>query len=127
MPTHPFRTAVEAWDHDAIDALLAEDVTFRSPVVHGPSSGRETVGALLRVVATVFEDFRYERGIGDDGPGDHVLVFHARVGDREVQGIDLLHTREDGLVDELTVMVRPMSGAVALAEAMKARLAAAGG
>jgi hypothetical protein len=46
------------------------------------------------------------------------------VGDREIEGIDLLHTGADGLVDELTVMVRPLSGAMALAEVMRARLAA---
>lgn len=124
---HPFRTAVEAWDHDAIHALLAEHVLFRSPVVHRAYEGREPVAALLRVVAEVFEDFRYEREIGAPDAADHVLVFRARVGDREVQGVDVLHTDEAGQVDELTVMVRPMSGALALAEAMRVRLEAAGG
>ena len=38
-----------------------------------------------------------------------MLEFVARVGDREVQGIDLLRTA-DGLVTELTVMIRPLSG-----------------
>jgi hypothetical protein len=50
----------------------------------------------------------------------------ARVGDRELQGLDLVHTDADGRVDELTVMVRPMTGLVALGEAMGARIAAAG-
>jgi hypothetical protein len=50
-------------------------------------------------------------------------MFSARVGDRQLQGCDLLHTGEDGLIDEFTVMVRPLSGALALAEAMKSELA----
>jgi hypothetical protein len=33
----------------------------------------------------------------------------------------------DGSIDELTVMVRPLSAAIALAETMGARLAQAGG
>src|SRR5436305_10208294 len=122
---HPFRTAVENRDLDATRELLAHDVVFRSPIVHKPYEGRDVVAMLLSAVSRVFEDFRYDREIGADGAADHALVFRARVGDREVEGCDFLHTREDGLVDELMVMVRPLSGAHALADAMKAQLEAA--
>jgi hypothetical protein len=121
---NPFRAAVEARDVEGAVALLADDVVFRSPVVFKPYQGREVVGALLLAVSRVFEDFRYEREIGAEGAQDHALVFKARVGDREIQGCDFLHTNEDGLIDDLTVMVRPLSGALALAEAMKAQLEA---
>ena len=53
---------------------------------------------------------------------DHALVFRARIGDREVEGCDFLHTNGDGLIDEMFVMFRPLSGAMALAEAMKRQL-----
>ena len=56
---------------------------------------------------------------------DDVVVFRARVGDREIEGIDLLHLGADGKIEEFTVLVRPLSAALALAEAMKARLGAA--
>jgi hypothetical protein len=39
-------------------------------------------------------------------------------------GCDFLHTGQDGLIDEFTVMVRPRSAALALAEAMNAELLA---
>jgi hypothetical protein len=52
------------------------------------------------------------------------LVFRARVGDRELQGCDFLHIGHDGLIDELTVMVRPRSAALALAVAMNAEVLA---
>lgn len=122
---NPFRAAVEARDFEGAVALLADDVVFRSPVVFAPYHGRDTVGALLHAVSRVFEDFRYEREIGAEGARDHALVFKARVGDREVHGCDFLHTNEQGLIDDFTVMVRPLSGALALAEAMKAQLEAA--
>jgi hypothetical protein len=123
---HTFRAAVEAQDMDAAIALLSEDVVFRSPVVYKPYQGRDAVGVLLTAVAQVFEDFRYTREIGAADAHDHALIFQARVGDREIEGCDFLHLDQAGSIDELTVMVRPMSGALALAEAMKARLAAAG-
>ena len=53
-----------------------------------------------------------------------MLVFQARVEGRQLEGSDFLHAGADGLIDEFVVMVRPLSAALALAEAMKTRLAA---
>ena len=122
---HPFRAAVEGRDLAAAVALLAEDVVFRSPVVFTPYRGRDAVGPILHAVSEVFEDFRYVREVGTPEQPDHVLVFRARVGGLEIEGIDLLHTGDDGSIDELTVMVRPLKAVLALAEAMQAKLAAA--
>ncbi|MGW8747741.1 nuclear transport factor 2 family protein [Streptomyces sp. NPDC055794] len=116
-----FRAAVEAHDIDAVEALLAEDVVFTSPVVFKPYRGKAITAAILRAVERVFEDFRYERVIGEEGGRDHALVFSARVGDREIGGCDFLHLDEAGRIDELTVMVRPLSGAQALQAAMAAQ------
>ncbi len=121
---HPFRAAIEARDIPAALALLADHVVFRSPVVFKPYRGREAVTPILLGVAQVFEDFRYVREIGEPGGRDHALTFEARVGDRALEGCDFVHTGDDGLIDAFTVMVRPLSAALALAEAMKAQLAA---
>jgi hypothetical protein len=116
---HPFRAAVEAGDDDAIRALLADGVTFLSPVVFAPYRGRELVAAIIGAAGRVFEDFRYAREIGSADGRDAALVFRARIGDREVHGCDFLHLDDHGLIDELCVMVRPLSAARALSEAMK--------
>ena len=118
-----FRNAVESRDLDALVALLADDVVFRSPVVYKPYEGRAQVEVLLRAVSEVLEDFRYTRQIETPDAPDHALVFHARVGEREVEGCDFIHTNGDGLIDELYVMLRPLSGVLAVAEAMKRQLA----
>ena len=119
---HPFRVAVEEHDIEGAIALLTEDVVFRSPVVFKPYHGRDAAAMLLTAVSRVFEDFRYEREIGAPGASDHALVFRARVGERELDGCDFVHINEDGLIDDLCVMIRPLSGVLALAEAMKAQL-----
>ena len=121
---HPFRAAIEARDLDAAVDLLADDVVFRSPVVFKPYQGRETVGALLRAVSRVFEDFSYVRELGAPDASDHALVFQARVGDKQIEGCDFIHLDESGAIDELVVMVRPLSAAHALRDAMAAQLAA---
>ena len=122
---HPFRRAIETRDLDAAVALLREDVVFRSPVVFSPYHGREALRVILEAVMAVFEDFHYVREIGADDSRDHALVFEARVGDKQIEGCDFIQLDEDGAISSFTVMVRPMSGAVALAEAMKAQLSSA--
>ena len=121
---HPFRAAIEARDLDAAVALLREDVVFRSPVVFTPYEGREAMRQILAAVMEVFEDFRYVREIGAAGARDHALVFEARVGEKHLEGCDFIQLDEDGAIKEFTVMVRPLSATLVMAEAMKARLAA---
>ncbi|MFI5933888.1 nuclear transport factor 2 family protein [Actinoplanes sp. NPDC051494] len=116
-----FREAVEARDIDAIAATLAGTVVFRSPVAFRPYEGRAITTAILSGVLRVFEDFRYVRELSGDNGREHALVFETRVGDVRVDGCDFLHLDENGLIDELTVMVRPLSAAQALAEAMAAQ------
>lgn len=118
-----FRDAIESRDLDGLVALLTDDVVFRSPVVHAPYQGRAQVEALLRAVGQVLEDFHYVRQIGSSDAADHALVFRARIGDRTVEGCDFIHVNGEGLIDELYVMFRPLSGLMALAEAMKRQLA----
>lgn len=120
MPS--FRDAVETGDLAALEAALDPGVTFNSPVVFKPYEGREAVMALLSLVAQVFEDFRYVDEL--EGDGTKCLLFKARVGERELDGIDYLRLDRDGLVTELTVMVRPYSGVTALRDAMGAKLEA---
>jgi hypothetical protein len=115
-----FRSAVERADHAGMVAALAPDVVFNSPVKHQPFEGREAVAVLFGALLETFEDFRYTDEVATDGLA--MLVFRARVGDRELEGVDILRFDDDGLVSEFTVMVRPLTGAIALAEAVGERL-----
>jgi hypothetical protein len=120
MQSDRFRAAAESKDFSAIEGLFADDVEFKSPVVFKPYQGREAVGMLLGAVVQVFEDFRYTDQTETDGTA--TLAFTARVGEREVEGIDLLRFDAEGRIREMAVYVRPMSGVHALADAMKRKL-----
>jgi hypothetical protein len=122
---HPFRAAVEAGDFDALPALCAEDVVFRSPIAHKPYHGRQTLAVILRAVSNVFEDLHYTREIGAEGAADHALVFNAKVGGLDINGCDFLHIGPDGLIDEFTVMLRPLKAVNAFAEKMGVEFAKA--
>ncbi|WP_028476852.1 nuclear transport factor 2 family protein [Nocardia sp. CNY236] len=115
---HPFRSAVEARDEAAVEALLADDVVFTSPVAFRPYRGRVVTAAILRAVIRVFEDFHYVREIADASGADHALVFQARVDGKQITGCDFLRVDSEGKIDDLMVMVRPLSAATALAARM---------
>jgi ketosteroid isomerase-like protein len=123
MKSDAFRRAAEAKDFSAGAELFSPDVVFRSPAVFKPYEGIEALGVVLRNVVEVFEDFHYVDQVetGDTA----VLVFEARVGDRELGGVDVLRFDEDGLIREMMVMVRPASGLMALGEEMGRRMTAA--
>jgi hypothetical protein len=118
--THPFGRAIEADDEDAALATLADDVVFSSPAVYKPYHGREQVEQILRLVTTVFENFRYTNEWRDGRTT--ILFFEANVGNRDLQGVDILEENEAGEIAAFTVMIRPLSGLQAVATTMATRL-----
>jgi hypothetical protein len=115
-----FRQAIERRDLAALLQTLAPDIVFHSPIVYRDYRGREMVGLLLAAVMEVFSDFAYGKEyLAADGK---VLQFRARVGERDLEGIDMLTFDAEGLITEFTVMVRPYSAATALRVAMAEKL-----
>jgi limonene-1,2-epoxide hydrolase len=129
MGADAFRKAVEARALEAAVDCLADDVALHSPVLFRAFEGRDAVRAVLSAALNTLEDFRYT-DVLDEGE-TAVLVFRARVDDKEVEGIDLLRFDEQGKIADFTVLMRPLSGLTAfsgrmaadpgLAEAVKAR------
>lgn len=115
-------------DLSDLQAMLAEDVVFRSPYVWRPYHGRQATWLILSTVLDVFREFAYHRELID---GDNwALEFSARVGDLSLKGIDLIRLDGAGRIVEFEVFVRPFNGLQALGAAMAERLAgsaAAGG
>jgi hypothetical protein len=116
-----FRTIIESGNLHGLAELFADDIVFRSPVAFKPYEGPAITAAIIRGVSRVFTDFRYVRELGsDDGLGS-VLVFETFVDGVSTNGIDLIEVNDEGLISALTVMVRPLSAANALATAMAAQ------
>jgi hypothetical protein len=121
MPeSHPFRLAAERKDLEAMTAALREDVVLHSPILFRGFEGRDVVIQVLAHVSETLEDFAYT----DELAEDHTVAlrFKARVGDRELEGIDFLELDDEGRVAELTVFMRPMSALTRFNEQMAERL-----
>lgn len=128
MNPHPIETwhgLVRANDSSGLDALLAEDVVFISPVVHTPQHGkalaRRYLGAALLVLFN--PGFRYVREI--IGDSDAMLEFETEIDGVAVNGVDIIHWNAEGQITEFKVMVRPLKAITVIHERMGAMLAAA--
>ncbi len=110
-------------DLSGLPELLHPQAVFRSPMAFKPYAGAPMVSLILNTVSKVFIDFTYERELASADGLNVVLEFSAKVGDRELKGIDMVRFDEAGKIVEFEVMIRPMSGLQALGDEMGRRLA----
>lgn len=103
-------------------SIVHPDAVFRSPMANTAYTSAPALMLALSTVIQVFEDFTYHRQLASDDGLNIVLEFSARVGDKQLKGIDLVRFNEAGQITEFEVMVRPLSGLQALGAEMGARL-----
>ena len=125
-------SVVERWhrvvadrDNAGLDALLADDVVFHSPVVHTPQAGKPLTRMYLQAAMHVLgnEDFHY---VGEwYAPRGAVLEFRTRLDGIEIDGVDMISWDDEGRITEFKVMVRPLKAVNLLHELMRRMLEAA--
>lgn len=108
---------IESGDPSGLGDLLADDAVFHSPVVHTPQVGKALTELYLTAAYQVLAnaDFRYVREVV--GERDAVLEFTAELDGIHVNGVDMFHWNDAGLIDDFKVMIRPLK-AVNLLHAM---------
>lgn len=110
-----------AGDLALLDALLADDVEFRSPAVFAPQKGKAlTTLYLTGALAVLGPSLRYVGEWYDERSA--VLEFEADLDGVYVQGVDMLRWNTDDKLISFTVMVRPMRGLEKLIELMRRQL-----
>jgi len=121
--------SLETWHHMVASrdlsnllSIVHPDAVFRSPMANTAYTSAPALMLALSTVIQVFEDFTYHRQLASDVGLNIVLEFSARVGDKQLKGIDLVRFNEQGQITEFEVMVRPLSGLQALGAEMGARL-----
>ena len=111
---------VAARDLEALGALLAEDVAIGAPPYWEKLRGHALVLHLLGLILATIEGFTYQREWRD---GDELaLEFTGRVGDLDVQGIDLISLDAAGRVRNLDVLMRPINTILALRDIIRPQM-----
>ena len=121
--------AVARWHHvlqsrnvTELDALLADEVVFHSPVVHTPQVGKAITTRYLAAAFHVFfnETFRYVREV--TGSQDAMLEFQVEIDGLTVNGVDMLTWNAAGQITDFKVMVRPLKAVNLIHQKMAAML-----
>jgi hypothetical protein len=122
-PIERWRETARARDPARLEALLAEDVVFLSPVVHTPQRGKAITTRYLAAALGVLggADFRY---VGQwSGENSAVLEFTTVIDGVEVNGVDIIGWNAEGFIDSFKVMLRPLKAIEAVRQRMAAALA----
>jgi len=106
-----------------LDALLAEDVVFYSPVVFTPQKGREITKAYLNAAYNTFDGDESEASVGSPADEERkgfryvkqvlsghtaVLEFETEMDGKYVNGVDIISCNDEGRIVEFKVMIRPL-------------------
>jgi hypothetical protein len=107
-PIETWHRLVEKSDAQGLDALLADEAVFHSPVVHTPQVGKSITKKYLTAAFHVFfnESFRYVRELR--GVRDAVLEFQVQLDGITVNGVDMIKWNDAGKITEFKVMLRPL-------------------
>jgi hypothetical protein len=108
-------------DLDALRDVLAEEVTLGAPPYWNRLAGRALVHHLLGVIVHTIEGFTYHREW--IAGRELALEFRGRVGDAELQGVDLITLDDAGRIVSLDVPMRPANAVAALRERVAPRMA----
>ena len=107
-----------------LDALLADDATFHSPVVHTPQVGKAITKKYLAAALQVFfnPSFRYVRELASER--DAVLEFELELDGIRINGVDMIKWNDEGRITEFKVMLRPLKAVNLIHQKMAAMLQA---
>jgi len=104
---HPFeRVSSTNPTAEGFAGILNQDVVFHSPIFVHPVSGRGFVAELLETVHEIFGMPSYRLRLSDGG--DTVLLFDGDVEGQTLQVAVVIQDDPEGLIRELTVLMRPL-------------------
>lgn len=111
-------------DLKTLNELISDKITFYSPVVFKPKTTKDEAMFVLSNVIEVLTEFKYHREFIDGK--NWALEFSAVVNGKSVKGVDLITFNDEGQIENFEVLIRPLSGIIALGEDMNRRFADAG-
>tara|TARA_B100000902_G_scaffold51866_1_gene58576 strand:- start:16 stop:411 length:396 start_codon:yes stop_codon:yes gene_type:complete len=115
---HKWHDLINNDDLNKLDAILADDAVFSSPVVFNPMKGKEITKMYLYAAGQSFnmDKFKYTREIHDEMHS--VLEFETYIDEISVNGVDMIEWNKDGKIKDFKVMIRPFKAVQKVQEKM---------
>ena len=115
---HKWHDLINNDDLNKLDAILADDAVFSSPVVFNPMKGKEITKMYLYAAGQSFnmDKFKYTREVHDEMHS--VLEFETYIDEISVNGVDMIEWNEDGKIKDFKVMIRPFKAVQKVQEKM---------
>ena len=109
-PINKWHEVVTTQNQDLLKSILAENVTFYSPVVFTAQKGKSLTLLYLMAAAQIFNNksFSYTKEIINKNHA--TLEFELNINGIEINGIDLITWNEEGMIIEFKVFIRPLQG-----------------
>jgi hypothetical protein len=112
---------------EELAGILAEDAVFESQVVHTPQVGKAIVEKYLRGALKVLNSEHFRYGGEWFSERSAVLEFYSEIDGIKINGIDIIHWNDAGLITHFKVMVRPLKAINVLHQKMGEYLMKDGG
>ena len=91
---------------------MSEDVVQRTPLVAEPIRGKAAIRPVVSALLGVVDRFDFREIM--HGPKHVSPFFKVTVGPNELDGMDYWRLNDSGLIEEMTVLWRPLPAAVAV-------------
>jgi hypothetical protein len=121
-PLDAWHRIVVTQDPGGLQALLADDVVFHSPIIHTPQCGKKAVARYLEAALQAFYSptFRIVRKLF--GERDAMLEFESEIDGVIINAVDIVEWNGAGQIVDFKVMVRPLKAIGVVQQQMSARL-----
>lgn len=115
---HEFTKAMQRKDLDAMLSHMADDIVLKTPLAAEPFRGKAAIRPVVTALLGVVDAFDFREVL--QGP-EHVSAFFGiTVGNEQLDGVDYWRLNDAGLIQEMTVLWRPLPAALAVEKKLAA-------
>ena len=118
---HAFTAAMQRKELEAMLTHMADDIVLKTPLAADPFKGKSAIRQVVEALLDVVDRFEFRDTM--QGPQHVSAFFGITVGPDELDGVDLWRLNEAGLIQEMTVLWRPLPAIMAVVD----KLNSAGG
>jgi hypothetical protein len=109
---HAFTAAMQRKNLEAMLTHMADDIILKTPLVAEPFKGKAAIRPVVEALLGLVDKFDFQEIM--QGPAHVSAFFGITVGSEQLDGVDFWRLNEAGLIQEMTVLWRPLPAVMAV-------------